>query len=253
MGQILARKSTSSIASLRPNTRISQFDYTTFDQIDGSHPWQECVPEGYILYPARRLHYGKVVYFNYDLAKEMGLIPKSHGHNLTPALENKLLETFNLRIINEFDEKNSIRYHPSLVKKNKFMATRYLQLQHADKKGRTSGDGRSIWNGVVKNKGIVWDISSRGTGVTSLSPGAVEAGKPLRSGSTTHGYGCGLADIDELLGASIMAESFHKNGVKTERMLLVIDHGDGNGIGVRAGENLIRPAHLFIHLNQENH
>jgi hypothetical protein len=252
MGQIRARKSTSSIASLRPNTRISQFEYTTFDQIDGSHPWQASVPEGYILYPARRLHYGKVVYFNYDLAKEMGLISKTHEHKLTPALEQKLLETFNLRIINEFDEKNSIRYHPSIVKKNKFMATRYLQLQHADKQGRTSGDGRSIWNGVVKHKGIVWDISSRGTGVTALSPGAVEAGKPLRSGSTTHGYGCGLADIDELLGASIMAESFHRNGVKTERMLLVIDHGDGNGIGVRAGENLIRPAHLFIHLKQEN-
>lgn len=250
MGQIRARKNL--LLDPRPSAKQLPNTYQTFDQIDGTHPWQPAVPEGYLLYRARRLQTGKVVYFNYDLAKEMGLIPKNHPHEINAALESKLLETFNLRIINEYDEENSIRFHPAVVKKNKFMATRYLQLQHADKKGRTSGDGRSIWNGVVKHKGIVWDISSRGTGVTALSPGAVEAGKPLQSGSTTHGYGCGLADIDELLGAAILAESFHKAGIKTERMLLVIDHGDGNGIGVRAGENLLRPAHLFIHLKQEN-
>lgn len=251
MGLNRARKSTS-IATLRPKIAPTQIEYSTFDQINGLHSWQKAVPEGSVLYPARQLHYGKIVYFNYDLAKEMGLIKKDHEHALNSQLEKKLLETFNLRIINEYDEKNSIRYHPSVIKKNKYMATRYLQLQHSDKKGRTSGDGRSIWNGEFKNKNFVWDISSRGTGVTSLSPGAVEAGRPLKSGSTHFGYGCGLADIDELLGAAIMAESFHRNGIKTERMLLVIDHGDGNGIGVRAGLNLFRPAHLFIHLKQEN-
>lgn len=258
MGNIRARRkisasALSSLKSLHGAHRGVQTDYTTFDQIDGTHPWQKAVPEGYLLYPVRRLHFGKVVYFNFELAKEMGLIDKNHSQTLNPLLENKILDAFNLRIINEFDQKNSIRYHPAIVKKNKYMATRYLQLQHADKKGRTSGDGRSIWNGVVRHKGRVWDVSSRGTGVTALSPGAVEAGKPLKSGVTTFGYGCGMADIDELVGAAIMAETFHHQGIGTERVLTIIDHGDGNGIGVRVGENLIRPAHLFIHLKQENY
>lgn len=110
------------------------------------------------------------------------------------------------------------------------MATRYLQLQHKDKTGRTSGDGRSIWNGEVEHNGVVWDVSSRGTGVTKLAPGAVEADKPLRSGSTAFGYGCGLADIDELVASAIMAEIFYKNNIPTERTLAVIDLGRGNGI-----------------------
>lgn len=253
MSNIRVRNRASSLSSTKSPHRGVQTDYTTFDQIDGTHPWQKSVPEGYLLYPVRRLHYGKVVYFNFELAKEMGLIEKNHSQTLNPLLENKILDAFNLRIINEFDQKNSVRYHPAIVKKNQYMATRYLQLQHSDKKGRTSGDGRSIWNGVVRNKGRVWDVSSRGTGVTALSPGAVQAGKPLKSGATTFGYGCGMADIDELVGAAIMAESFHFQGIKTERVLCIIDHGDGNGIGVRVGENLIRPAHLFIHLKQENH
>lgn len=224
--------------------------YSSFDQIDGAHPYQTKVPDGSLLYPARRLHTGKVVYFNFKLAKEMGLIAENHPQKMNRELENKILETFNLRIINEYDQKSKVRFHPAIVKKNKYMATRYLQLQHADKQGRTSGDGRSIWNGVVEHKGKIWDVSSRGTGVTALSPGAVEAGKPLRSGSTAFGYGCGLADVDELYGAAIMAEIFHNNGINTERMLTIIDHGDGNGIGVRAGHNLFRPAHLFLHLKQ---
>lgn len=226
--------------------------YSAFDQIDGTHPWQDQVKDGYILYPARRLHEGKVVYFNYNLAKEMGLIPEGHPHRMNRELENKILETFNLRIINEYDQKSRVRFHPAIVKKNQYMATRYLQLQHADKKGRTSGDGRSIWNGIVEHRGQIWDVSSRGTGVTALSPGMVEAGRPLRSGSTTYGYGCGLADIDELYGAAIMAEIFHNKGINTERVLAIIDNGDGNGIGVRAGKNLFRPAHLFLHLKQNN-
>jgi len=36
-------------------------------------------------------------------------------------------------------------------------------------------------------------------------------------------------------------------------MLTVIDFGTGCGIGVRAGKNLIRPAHLFLHLKQNNY
>jgi len=228
----------------------SRDDYGAFDQLDGQHPWRDQVPEGLILYPVRTLTGGKVSYFNFELAKEMGLIAKSHPKKLSKKLNDKLLDTFCLRIINEYDQEKNIRYPKETVKKNEYMATRYLQLQHTDKSGRTSGDGRCIWNGMVVGNGKVWDVSSRGTGVTALAPGAVEAGQPLRSGNYDHGYGCGMAEIDELFGAAILAEIFHRNNIPTERVLCIIDLGKGMGIGVRAAPNLVRPAHLFLFLKQ---
>ncbi len=228
-------------------------EYSQFDQLNGKHSWQTSVEQGCVLYPVRKLNAGEVTYFNFKLAKEMGLIPKSHPHHLTKKLEKKILDTFSIRIINEWDQKQNIRYHPSVLKPHPYMATRYLQLQHKNKSGKTSGDGRSVWNGEVRHGGACWDVSSRGTGVTRLAPGAVEANKPLKSGSTAHGYGCGLADIDELIAWVIMSEIFHNNSINTERPLAVIDLGDGNGIGVRVGKNLIRPAHLFTHLKQSQY
>ncbi len=225
-------------------------DYSAFDQLDGRHPWQERVPEGLILYPVRRLSGGKISYFNFELAQEMGLIPKDHPHRLTKKLTETILNTFCLRIVNEYDQKYKTRISPQAMKPHTYMATRYLQLQHNDKSGRTSGDGRCIWNGVVSNRGAIWDVSSRGTGVTALAPGAVTAGEPLKSGNNDHGYGCGMAEIDELFGAAILAEVFHRNGIPTERVLAIIDIGKGVGIGVRAALNLIRPAHLFMYLKQ---
>lgn len=225
--------------------------YFDFDALDGSHPWKQAVPDGFIEYRVRQITGGKVAYFNFVLAKEMGLIDRNHEQTMNPDLEAKILETFCLQIINEYDELSKRKIDPASIKPNKFMATRYLQLQHPDKKGLSSGDGRGIWNGSLENKGQVWDISSRGTGVTRLSPGAVQAQKPLKTGGTEFGYGCGLAEIDELLGASILAEVMHLQGIQTERVLCVIDLGKGYGIGVRAAQNLIRPAHLFLYLKQE--
>lgn len=201
------------------------------------------------MYPVFQRDSGKVIYFNFDLAREMGLIPQDHPNELKNDLEKKLLETFNLQIINEWDEKNGTPLKRR--KPHKYMATRYLQLQHRNKRGKTSGDGRSIWNGaLVGPDGRHWDVSSRGTGVTCLAPGAVEAQKPLRTGSSQFGYGCGLADIDELMGSALQSEIFHKQGLHTERVLCIIDGGKNCGIGVRVGENLLRPAHLFLYLKQ---
>lgn len=227
-------------------------DYSGFDQLDGSHPWQNAVPQSCVLYNVRLVSGGKVAYFNFDLAKEMGLVPAQHPNRLNRRLEEKLLETFCIRIINEWDREHNVIFPKGTVKTKRYMATRYLQLQHADKTGRTSGDGRCIWNGVVESHGKIWDVSSRGTGVTALAPGVVEAGKPLRSGNTDHGYGCGMAEIDELFAAAIMAEIFHRHGIKTERILAIIDLGRGMGIGVRAGQNLLRPAHLFA-MHRQGH
>ncbi|MBX7230892.1 MAG: hypothetical protein K1X29_02300 [Bdellovibrionales bacterium] len=224
--------------------------YDVFNVLDGNHPWMASVPEGYITYQVRRLPGGKVSYFNWDLAKEMGLVGVNHWPQMNRILEQKILDTFCLRIINEWDQTHQVQYPRNLIKPNKYMATRYLQLQHSDRLGRTSGDGRCIWNGVVSFQNKIWDVSSRGTGVTALAPGAVMAGKPLKSGNNEVGYGCGMAEIDELYAAAIMAEIFHKNSIVTERLLCIIDLGHGVGIGVRAGLNLIRPAHLFVHLRQ---
>jgi hypothetical protein len=224
--------------------------YDSFDKIDGRHPWQTSVPDGYIGYPVRRLDRGKVMYFNYALAREMGLIPPQHGDELTPTLTRKILDTFSIQIINEYDQQNNVRHPKHLIKEHPHMATRYLQLQHVNKKGKTSGDGRSIWNGAIQHKGVTWDISSRGTGVTCLAPGAVEANRPLKTGGEEFGYGCGLADITELLGSAMLAEIFHLKNVCTERVLAIVDLGKGYGIGVRAAPNLTRPAHLFLYLKQ---
>lgn len=246
MGARQLKKPQTKLASIESTQRV----YETFDQIDGSHPWMDAVPDGYVPYRVRELRTGEVTYFNYSLAKEMGLIPADHSNSMTTGLKHKIIEAFSLQIINEYDELNSKKIDPTTIKPNKYMASRYLQLQHLNKQGKTSGDGRGIWNGVVKHRGKIWDVSSRGTGVTCLAPGAVEANRPLKTGAAEFGYGCGQAEIDELYGAAIMAEVMHLQGVQTERVLCIIDLGKGYGIGVRAAPNLIRPAHLFMYLKQ---
>ncbi|MEQ1875079.1 MAG: hypothetical protein ABL958_00440 [Bdellovibrionia bacterium] len=222
--------------------------YALFDRLDGTHPWREAAPEGFVAYPIRRIHRAKVLYFNFALAKEMGLIPANHPNRLPPVLQRKILDRFAIQIINEYEQKKLKRKFSPEDKTH--MATRYLQLQHADKTGRTSGDGRSIWNGTVRHRGVTWDVSSRGTGVTKLAPGSVAAEKFLKTGETTFGYGCGTADLDELYGSAIMSEIFHLQGISTERCLAIIDLGKGRGIGVRAAPNLFRPAHIFRCLKQ---
>ncbi len=231
------------------NKRIS---YERFDLINGKHPWQECLKDQVVLYPVRELGKGKVTYFNYNLAKEMGLIHKDHPNKMSKDLEQKLIKTFSIQIINEYEQEKGIKFDPAIVKKNMYMATRYLQLQHDSRSGKTSGDGRSIWNGYIQNNGKIWDISSRGTGVTCLAPGAAELGKNLQTGNNEIGYGCGQMEIDELYATAISSEIFHAHKIKTERVLLVIDLGKGVAIGVRAAPNLIRPAHIFLFSKQND-
>lgn len=228
--------------------------YSAFDEIDGSHPWKQAVPNGYIEYEARILRKSRVVYFNFNLAKEMGLIPQDHPHRITKKLEKKLIETFSLRIINEYDLLSGTKFPKKDIKPNKYMATRYLQLQHDCRMGTTSGDGRSMWNGCFERNGVTWDVSSCGSGVTRLSPGSVQEGRPIRTGDQKVSYGSGLADVDEGLSAAILSESFHCRGIYTERTLLVIEGPQkGSSVNIRAAKNLIRPSHLFLHLKQGNY
>jgi uncharacterized protein YdiU (UPF0061 family) len=227
--------------------------YEKFGEIDGRHPWRNVSADGYVDYQARYRPHGRVLYFNFPLAKEMGLIPPDHAPSINKDLEQAILNTFSLQIINEHDLQKGKKYPPETIKPQPFMATRYLQTQHRNRQGKTSGDGRSIWNGYIKSDSLTFDISSRGTGATILSPGAQQAEEFVPTGDETHGYSSGLADLDEMLGSAVMSEIFYRQGIPTERCLTVIGFPDTSAIGVRSAPNLIRPAHMFRYLKQNRH
>jgi uncharacterized protein YdiU (UPF0061 family) len=226
------------------------YAYPAFDQIDGRHPYQGLVPEGVVLYPVKRLTRGKVAYLNFELAREMGLLPQDHTDQMTPSLEKKLLETFAIQIINEYDVQNKTSISADLIKPHRYMATRYLQLQHPDKTGKTSGDGRSIWNGRVHHAGRHWDLSSCGTGATRLSPYYAASGKFARTGDPKLAYGNGLCDLGESVSSALMSAHLKGMGIATEQVLTVIELPGQRAITVRAALSLLRPSHVFYFLRQ---
>jgi len=243
------RPKTKEDGQFRPNSRT----YSKFKKIDGRHPFQNNTIDSYLPYYARKRHGGEVLVFNFALAKEMGLIPDGHPDKMTKELERSILDTFAIVIINEYDQINEISYPEEDIKPYPFMATRYLQLQHPNKQGKTSGDGRSIWNGCHMGKGKLWDISSCGTGATSLSPATHIQKKFFQTGDPTISYGCGYAEVDEGLSTLFFSEILNKNKVKTERVLGVLKFKDGYAITIRVHDNLIRPSHMFNHLKQGNY
>lgn len=226
--------------------------YSKFERLDGSHPFKKVVPDGFVDYPARLRKGAKLRFFNFALAKEMGLIPNDHPDKVTKELENIIIDTFGIIIINEFDQMNGRVYPDEEMKSGTYMATRYLQLQHDNKTGKSSGDGRSVWNGQIKHKGRTWDVSSCGTGGTRLSPATAKYNKFFENGDPTISYGCGYAEIDEGMAQALFSEVFYNNGVETERVLAILEFEKGYAINVRAHENLLRPSHFFIYIKQNN-
>ena len=239
----------SAVKNLPSSTLGLESYWARIKSIDGRHPLKHQVPEACIEYPVRYRAGGRVAYFNFELAKEMGLIPQDYPENLDAQLEKVLLDTFALQIINDHDQMKAKKFPANEIKPNRYMVTRYLQLQHPNKKGLTSGDGRSMWNGTVSFRGKTWDISSCGTGATRLSPACAIHKKHFRTGDPFVAYGCGRASLAEGYSAALMSEVFHKNSIATERTLLLIDFG-ASSINVRVGENLIRPSHMFRFLKQ---
>ena len=239
-------------AKKSPIDEVGKRSYSAFGRINGEHPFKSQVPGGRVEYKARYKKGGKVAFFNFDLAKEMGLLPKSHATELNPELEKEILETFSLVIINEYDEMNKIKFPVDEIHPHTYMATRYLQLQHPDKSGRTSGDGRSIWNGTIRSNGVTWDVTSCGTGGTKLSPACNINKKFYQTGDPSISYGCGLSEVGEGLETLFFSEVLGKNGFKTERVLAIIEFEKGLAINVRANPNLMRPSHFFGHLKQGN-
>ena len=235
-----------------PIDEVGKRSYSAFGRINGQHPFKEQVPGGRVEYKARYKKGGKVSFFNFALAKEMGLISKSHPHELNPDLEREILETFSIVIINEYDVINKVKFPEEEILPHTYMATRYLQLQHPDKSGRTSGDGRSVWNGCIRSGGQTWDISSCGTGATKLSPASNINKIFYQTGDPSISYGCGLSEVGEGLETLFFSEVLAKNGFKTERILAIVEYEKGLSINVRANPNLMRPSHFFNHLKQGN-
>ena len=225
--------------------------YEKINNIDGHHPLMDLSENIYVRYKVRPRKGGKVRFFNFQLAKEMGLISSDHTFEMNTQLESSLLETFALIIINEYDLENKRSFKDA--KDNDYMATRYLQLQHPCKRGTTSGDGRSIWNGSVKHKGKIWDISSCGTGATKLSPATAIHGKNFKSGDPEVSYGCGYSKLSEGFVDVVFSEILTRNDIETERVLCVIEFDNNFSITVRAGLNLLRPSHFFAQLKQGNY
>ena len=221
-------------------------------KIDGRHPLKRAAPDCYVGYRARRRHDSEVAYFNFGLAREMGLIPSRHPDRLTADLRRAILETFSLVIINEYDFLNGTPIPRRDLLPHGYMATRYLQLQHPDKRGANSGDGRSVWNGCVTRGGVTWDVSSCGTGVTRLCPATSQHKTFFRTGNYIASYGCGTAALAEGINAALMSEIFHRNGIATERVLAVLALPSGLAINVRAARNLLRPSHFLVHLRADN-
>lgn len=243
---------TKKISALKKSSQ--KWDYQKFDKIDGSHPLKKEVSDSVVEYQVRSRPGGQVAVFNFQLAKDMGLIDKNHPDELTPELEEKINETFSILIINEFDKEEGKEFPESEIKANTYMATRYLQMQHPNKQGKTSGDGRSIWNGYIKGrKGITYDIMSCGTGATKLSPATHIHNRYFETGDPSISYGCGYAELDEGLASFFFSEVFSQNQLATERILAIIKYSKNISITVRAYPNLIRPSHLFSHLKQGNH
>jgi hypothetical protein len=226
--------------------------YPMLKRLNGEHPFKDQVPGGRVEYKARYRKGGKVSFFNYALAREMGLISKTHPNEISPDLEKELLETFSLVIINEYDVINDIKFPENEIHPHTFMATRYLQLQHPDKTGRTSGDGRTVWNGTVRHNGMTWDVSSCGTGGTKLSPACNLQKKFFQTGDPSISYGCGLSEVSEGLETLFFSEVLGNNGFRTEKVLAIIEFDKGISINVRANPNLMRPSHFFGHLKQGN-
>ncbi len=237
----------------RPIDEVGKNPYPAFAYLNGKHPFKDQVPGGRVEYKARYKKGGKVAFFNFQLAKEMGLINKTHAEVMSADLEKEILETFSLVIINEYDLINEIKFSEDEILPNTFMATRYLQLQHPDKTGKTSGDGRTVWNGTVRHNGTTWDVSSCGTGGTKLSPACNIDKKFYQTGDPSISYGCGLSEVAEGLETLFFSEVLGKNNFKTEKVLAIIEFDKGLGINVRANPNLMRPSHFFGHLKQGNY
>ncbi len=225
---------------------------TQLHRLDGSHKLKE-VENFCVLYKARVRPNGHLQYFNFKLAKEIGLIEENLPELITEDFECEVVQDLGIVIINEYDIENNRKFKKETIKSGEYMATRYLQMQHEDETGKTSGDGRSIWYGEFKSKnGAHWDIVGRGTGGTKLSVGYNLHKKAVRTGDGNSYYASGIALDKESVHTVFSSEVLHQLGFDTERTLAMIKFPKGQSIIVKAHQNMIRPAHILAPYFQKN-
>ncbi|HLG23138.1 MAG TPA: hypothetical protein VI382_10005, partial [Candidatus Manganitrophaceae bacterium] len=70
--------------------------YSRFARINGEHPFKTAVRNGYVDYAVRARRGGRLFYFNFDLAQEIGLIPRGRPHVMSRALSRAVLDAFSL-------------------------------------------------------------------------------------------------------------------------------------------------------------
>ena len=82
--------------------------YEKFKELDGTHPWRSVSPDGYVDYRARYRPQGRVLFFNFPLAKEMGLIPDDHPSSINKDLEQAIQDS---NIFITFHADSATAYH----------------------------------------------------------------------------------------------------------------------------------------------
>jgi hypothetical protein len=122
--------------------------YEKFKEIDGTHPWRSVSPDGYVDYQARYRPHGRVLFFNFPLAKEMGLIPPiilEHHKEL----EQVILDTSHFRSLTSSTSERGKKYSARNDQSLPYMATRYpSDFNIASRQGQDSRATAAVsWNG----------------------------------------------------------------------------------------------------------
>ena len=122
--------------------------YESFETINGNHSLREAIPDGYVDYPVRTRQGGSVFYFNFDLARDMGLIDRNHPDEMTPQLRDKILETFTAT--------NVITYDSSTKRNNKLLqiSEKLIQVATSDNEDIVSAAYKWVtaltWENICK-------------------------------------------------------------------------------------------------------
>lgn len=166
-------------------------------------------PDFSVPVPVKHVPGSRLVLFNFELARKLGL-----SETDMTALEQRILEHF---AVTSVDAEGSGRA---------FFATRYLDYQRAslERLGSPMGDGRAAWTGELKipasdGRTIYLDVAIKGLG-TPLARKVLydDNGKPKNLQ-----YADGLQGMDEAVKSFIASNALAANGVSAVQDLAVIE------------------------------
>ncbi|MGZ3693983.1 MAG: protein adenylyltransferase SelO family protein [Bdellovibrionota bacterium] len=177
---------------------------------------------------------GEILLFNFDLAKELGLMPASAPNVLTPELAEKVNAAFGIEVAPK-----------GTVGTGNRIATYYNDGGLDYNSGR--GDGRALWIADIKApNGRTYDVTTKGTGGTGL-------------GYLNYpGHSDGLVNLSEGFVEYNTGESFYRSGISDASRVLAVSRRkeiktlvDGvkveSGTIVRVSPSNLRFAHIWQH------